>query len=425
MRIFQHRVVRRVVLGVAGALVVALVAWLGVRLAEARQLAVARDRFEVEVGPLPAPGTAVPAAAGEKRALALIQRLGGPAPLPEAADLVRIRQLLWRAPSTWSPAEVAGCRRFLAVNAPLLAAADRAAERRGAVLDGARFARPLDSADAGPLFTRAGAQASLLKARIRLALRDRSSAELRRGMEALAAEAEAFDTEPGALPRLIGLPQEKSLLQAMAWAAEDRDVDPRDLAAIRRLIPRQPIAAAVRQLFAGEASYLMATRFPPGRPWFSDAEMAQLLDGYRRRAQELERSPATVLPAVSRQLPAGVRPHSVPAVILAEVLPTFESVVDQIAAVSAARQLAELALDLRLGATKECAYPATLASLPLAHEPDPFTATLPHYQRDAQGGALLSNPTAAAAWDARPHSAPTKPPPYLWRLPPPCASAAL
>jgi hypothetical protein len=190
MRIFRHRVVRKAAMGVAGALLAALVASLGVRLAGARELAGARDRFEVEVGPLPAPEPAMPAAGG-KREPAFIRRLGGLARLPAAAELMRIRQLVWRPPSTWSPAEVDGCRRFLAANASLLAASDRAAERRDTALIGARVNRPLGSADPGPLLPRAGAQATLLKARIRLALLDRSSVELHRGMEALAAEAPA------------------------------------------------------------------------------------------------------------------------------------------------------------------------------------------------------------------------------------------
>jgi hypothetical protein len=426
MRIFPNRVAQRVGLGVAVALLLALVAWLHVRVAGARQLAVARDRFEVEVGPLPVPGIARSTASEKREPAAFLQRLGGPARLPAPADLMHIRQLYVRAPSTWSAAEVDECRRFLAANASLRVASDRAAERRGTAFVGARVDLPWEPADTGPLLTRAGAQASLLKARIRLALHDRSSAEMRRGMEALAAEVEAFRTEPGALFLLMGLPQEKSLLQATAWVVEDRDVDPRDLAAIQRLLPRrQPMAAAVRHLAAGEAGYLVASNIQLGRPWNSDANLAQVLDGYRRLVLELEAGrPGKVRPASLRESRTAARPQTVPALILDSVRPNFEDVVEQIAAISAASQLAELALDLRLGATQGCAYPATLASLPLAREPDPFTARRPRYQRDAQGGALLSNPSAAAAWDASPHSATTKPPPYAWRLPPPCASAA-
>ena len=125
-------------------------AWLAVRLAAAHQLAVARNRFEAEVGPLPR--NAKPATGG-KREAAFIERLGGPARLPDDADLVRIRQILWRAPSTWSPAEVDACRRFLAANAPLRAAADRAAERHGTAVVAARGASPWGPADPGRLWS--------------------------------------------------------------------------------------------------------------------------------------------------------------------------------------------------------------------------------------------------------------------------------
>src|ERR1700688_845845 len=92
MQISRHEVIRRVGLSLAGALLLALAAWLAVRLAGAHRLSAARERFEAEVGPLPRiikPG-------GGSREPAFIQRLGGPARLPDEADLTRIRQLLWR-----------------------------------------------------------------------------------------------------------------------------------------------------------------------------------------------------------------------------------------------------------------------------------------------------------------------------------------
>lgn len=333
---------------------------------------------------------------------------------------MHIRQLLWHAPSTWSPREVDDCRRFLAVNASLRAASDRAAERRGTASIGARSASLWDPADTGRLLTRAGAQTTLLKLRVRLALGERSSAEIRRSMEALAAEVEAFETEPGMLFQLIGLSQEKGLLQAMAWVTEERDVDRQELATMRRLVPQRPLEVAVRQLFAGEAGYMLAS----ARPAFPDTDVAQVLDGYRRLSLVLEHRRGAVLgPAVSREPRAAAHPNTLAAAILASGRPSFESVVEQIAAISAARQLAALALDLRLAATRGCAYPETLDSLPLAREPDPFTAQRPLYVHDAQGGALLWNPSAAAAWNTLPHCATTRPPPYVWRLPPPCAPA--
>ncbi len=396
-------------------LLIALVAWLAVRLAGAVRLSLARDRFEAEVGPLPRMAKPF---AGENAESGILARLGGPARLPDEADLMRIRELNRRAPSSWSPAEVDGCRRVLAANAALLAAADRAAERRRTALPAVRGGSSWDPADA--LASRAGAQTSLLKLRIRLALRDHSYAEMRRGMDALVAEVDALETEPAMVFKIFGLTQEKGLLQAMAWVVEDRDVDGQDLAALRRLLPHRPLAAAVRQLFAGEAWYMLAT----DQPALSDLDLAQLLDGYRRLSLKLEQGRGATRQEPAREPRPPAHPASLPAAILALTGPNFEAVADQVAATLAARQLAELALDLRLAAARGCAYPESLDTLPLGREPDPFTARRPRYVRDARGGALLSNPSAAAAWDALPHGAKTKPPPYDWRLPPPCAPPA-
>lgn len=415
---------RRTGTAAAAVLLLALVAWLAVRLAGAHQLRAARDRFAAEVGPLPPLGVA-PAAVRGSREKALLDRLGSPARFPNLADLAQIRPLLRRDFSTWSPAEIGACRRFVAGNAPLLAACERAAEHNAAPSPGVGAALPWDPVDPSTLINRANADATLLEARVRLALHDRSLPEMRRAMVALGVEAAAFDAEPGMFLHLVGMQQEKALLQAMAWALEDPGVEPGDLALLRRLLPRQPVAAKLRQLVAAEAGYVLASQAQPGRLKLSDAETARLLDGYRRLAGELAPRPGAVVAASSRDPSRTTRYRSLPAAILAMMRPTFESVAAQTAALAASRQLAELAFDLRLAAARTCAYPASLDALPLGGVTDPFTARLPRFERDARGGALLSNPNAAAAWLALPHCAKTRPPPYEWRLPPfPCTPAA-
>jgi hypothetical protein len=426
MQILRNEVVRRLGLGTAGALLLALAVWAGIRLAGAYQLAAARGRFAAAVG-APPPARLFLGADGGGWERAFEERLGGPARLPDPAGLARMRQLLERAPSAWSAAETAECRRFLAVNASLLAAGERAADRRVAA-PRATFAAVLRepaSADSSRLWTRALVQDSLLRLRIHLALRDRSPAGVARPMEGLAASAEAFEDEPGMPFQLYALDLEKGLLKEAAAIAADPGVDARDLAAIRRLLPHRPIATRVRQLFAGEAGYLLATNGDRGRAALSAADLARLLDGYRRLALVLERGPGAS-PAAATQAArssAGGR-RTLPSAILALVASNFESSVQRIEVIAAARQLAELALDLRLAALPACAYPATLGGLPVGREPDPFTGRLPSYQRDAQGGALLSNPSAAAASEALPKGPRTKPFPFVWHLPPPCPPSA-
>ena len=245
---------------------------------------------------------------------------------------------------------------------------------------------------------------------------------MRRSKEALAAEVEAFETEPGMLLQLIGLAQEKGLLVAMAWVAAEPDVDRQDFARLRRLLPHRQLGAAVRKLFAGEAGYALAY----DRSQLADADVAQLLEGYRR----LPRLPG----ARPRRGPAGrhhgsraLRPIPIPC--RQRSLPLSDRTLNPPSSRSPRSppraSWRSWLSDLRLAAARGCAYPETLEALPLASEPDPFTARRPRYAREAQGGATLSNPSAAAAWDALPHCAKTKPPPYVWHLPPPCASAAL
>lgn len=414
----------------AAVLLLALVAWLALRLAGAHQLRAARSRFEAEVGPLPPPAPAAPAgsslaAVRSQRERALLHRLGAPARLPASADLARIRPLLWRAPSTWSPAEVGACRSFLVGNASLLAACDRAAEHGAAPSAGAGVAPPWDSVDPAGLVSRANADALLMEMRVRLALHDRRYPEMRRAMAALATEAAAFDAEPGMLCFDLRLQHEKALLRAMAWVVEDPGVEPQDLAWLRRLLPLHPVAVSARWLVAGQAGFVLASWMQPGRARLSDAEAALLLDGYRRVALDLTSRRGVVVAASFPPPRTTARYRSLPAAILALTRPSLELLAAQAAALAAAHQLAELALDLRLAAARTCAYPARIDSLAPARIADPFTAALPRFERDARGGALLWNPSAAAAWPALPHCAKTKPPPYVWRLPPlPCTPAA-
>ncbi|HVT60370.1 MAG TPA: hypothetical protein VHR45_18500 [Thermoanaerobaculia bacterium] len=343
---------------------------------------------------------------------------------------MRVRQLMGRAPSSWSAEEVDRSRRFVAANASLLAACERAAERRerrGTAFDGGA-ALPWESADINQLWRRAHNQSILLRTRIGLGLRERSPGEVRRGMEALAAEVEAYAAEPGMLFQLYELPLEKSLLRAMAWVAAERDIDSGDLAAMRQLLHRRPVAATIRRAFAGEAGYLLAIEGRRGYQRLSDADAAEVLDGYRRLALALARMTGTRGAAGAagvRESPHAARYPTMARAILALVRPNFEEVAKQIAATAAARQLAELAFDLRLAGRRECAYPETLEGVPRAGEPDPFTARLPSYRRGAVGGALLANPSAAAAWQALPRCATSLPLPFEWRLPPPCAAAAM
>jgi hypothetical protein len=406
----------------AAALLLALGFWYGMPLAGAYQLAAARGRFEAEVGHPPEVSVAVGRTGLEQ---AFEERLGGPARLSDAAGLLpRLRELLERAPSTWSPGEVEGCRRFLAANTALLAAGERAAERQLAASSGASQTAVSEPwrLDISHIWHRASNQQSVLRLSIHLALADRSPANVGRAMAGVAAGVKAFQDTPGMQFQILALELEKGFLKELAAVVADPGVDAGNLTAIRRLLPQPPVAARVRQLFAGEAGYLLTVSSGRGRGPYSDADLARILDGYRHLARTLATRGGAPLAAANRTSSA-TGPHTLPGAILAALGPTFESIVDHIEVIDAAHQLAGLALDLRLAAPPACAYPATLDALPMSSEPDSFTGHRPEYRRDAQGGALLSNPAAAAAAASLPHCPKTKPYPFIWHLPPPCGPA--
>jgi hypothetical protein len=423
---------------ILGPPLVALGNRLGMPWASAHRLATARGRFEAEVGRPPAVDATVDYAGFEQ---AFEERLGGPARLSDPAGLLpRLRGLLERAPAAWSNGDVEECRRFLAANTALLAAGERAAERHVAALPGAAESslREPRSLDISRIWNRAASQQSVLRLSIHLDLADRSPANVGRAMAGLAAGVKAFQDTPGMQFQMLALDLEKGFLKELAAVVADPGVDAANLTAIRRLLPHPPVEARVRQLFAGEAGYLLAVNSGASRTkgQYSDADLAQVLDGYRHLALALATRGGTRVAAANRT-PAASGPRTLPGAILAELGPIFEAIVDRIEAIDAAQQLAGLALDLRLAAAQACAYPATLEGLPLGSEPDSFTHHRPEYRRDdvqrgqvapggqaGQGGALLSNPAAAAASAALPHCPKAQPYPFTWRLPPPCPPAA-
>src|SRR5262249_31746658 len=159
---------------------------------------------------------------------------------------------------------------------------------------------------------------------------DRSSIEVRRGLEALAAEVDALETaESGGMAFfLLGLAQEKGLLQALAWVVEEPSVAPQDLVAARRLLPHRSFPTLVRTMYASEAGSLLAHR--PSA--LSDADMAQVLDGYRELPMTVEQA-RSALAAGSRASRATSPPKTLPAALVAAVRPNFASTVEQIATI--------------------------------------------------------------------------------------------
>ena len=112
------------------------------------------------------------------------------------------------------------------------------------------------------------------------------------------------------------------------------------------------------------------------------------------------------------------------------IFQVFESVIFPQTAISAgrvqstmsSRNLANVALRIRIEGLQTGAYPETLASFPEALRPDPLAGKPLTYVRRANGSASLTVPDFGALWkrisDVGPGSQP-----YIWELPAPAKAS--
>ncbi|HVT17631.1 MAG TPA: hypothetical protein VHQ90_15825 [Thermoanaerobaculia bacterium] len=413
------RMYRRLAWAAAAGVCLAFASWLALCGYGSYRLGAARARFAREVAPLPAAGPLRPELA-MARERALWRRVAAAGPLAAGDGLRRARAVLSRPPVEWSTQELTQLRQLLAANAEILAAAHRAAEA----------SEPPAEREVGPwqpwapansaLVSQAMQRATLLWAEIGLGVRDRSPQEIMRAVRALAAEVAAFQREPGALFQVVGANLENKLLHGIAWIFQEGLLGQQDLETIRRALSRPEQAGAIGRLVAAEAAYAlrMTATLSPGAERLPGCDAAELLDGFRRFAVESRKPFLEAQRAVTAQWRRAAQPGSVAEVVLPLLLPNFSTGIGQLQANAASRQLAGLAIELRLVATRRCAFPDDLSRLPSAAQPDPFAGGLPLYAQQPGGGVLLANPAASRAFRAGLGHA--VPPPFEWWLPHPC-----
>jgi hypothetical protein len=420
--------VRSFLLGAAGILLLGLISWGARHAYDAWSLGAARARFGRAVAPLPA-NRRLRRDEEAAREQALWRRAGVARLAAAPAGLQAVRAALARSPAEWSEAEMGQVRQLVAAHRGSLQAAHRAADqaaddpgppRRPAAAAGADPPPPWVPRGPDPLIAQANLQATLLRAEIGLALRDHAPAEALPGLRALAAEAAAFQAEPVAMFQLVGAGLESRMLQCIAWIVQDEGAASADLEAIERVLPRQAPASAIARMLAAEAAYeLQVIDSRPLRERLSGHDEAALLDGMRRFAVRSQQPYSEARRALRESAPPPSQATTVPELFLPLLLPNFESAIVQLKANGASRELARLGIALRLAAARRCAYPADLAALPAA-APDPLTGRQPVYAREPSGGARLALPTAGAVFRAELVNPGLAPPPFDWRLPPPC-----
>jgi hypothetical protein len=102
--------------------------------------------------------------------------------------------------------------------------------------------------------------------------------------------------------------------------------------------------------------------------------------------------------------------------------PSAKSSVGRLQSTLSLRELARIALAVRLAGLATGSYPETLASLPGAMQPDPFAGKPLTYERRADGSARISVPGFEKLW-TRITDASASSQPYLWELPAPTRTA--
>ena len=404
----RRRAAKRAAAWAVGLGVAALAAWWAFDLWAERRLAEAADWYAEP------PEAAVERAAGPD-----LGRLQAEAPAFEwsAGEREGLEALAAAAGRRWTPEERDVARRLVAA---------RQAELSDLVrrLRGDRAPTPPGPR---PAASRAGAASAgvpendqhllrgsrLLATAARLALEDGRPERTVEGAEALAALARAYEGRPDLYHQILASSFEIRFLSLLADLLASPDVRRGHLERLGdSLIARDP-EDAVRRAVRGEGRIVLAALEDPDPGWAggrvsapcTELEVARVLDGYR----ELAETPGTDL----HERPDARARSGRRATLSAMLIPNIVEAVTKMRAMAASRQLARLALALRLAALDDGAYPARLASLPGAGEPDPFAGGRPRWEVGPEG-AVLSNPAADALWErvGRPAG-----PPFTWRLP--------
>ena len=327
----------------------------------------------------------------------------------------------------WSPAELAAARELVG---PRRAEADRLGElvRTGGASAAAGSGTAARGAgeDAGGANTYAGDVPLLRASRLlavdaRVALAEGDVERAVERVEDLGALVRAFEGAPGMVRQMFAAAVEGGQLRAVADLVASPAVGRGHLERLRAAFSDLDTETALRRMMRAEAEEALAAmeQLPSDGP--ADGTLvklaaAEIVSAYR----ELATTPfAAVRERHDRRIAAAESPDSPADVVVGLAIPNMVEGVLKIQAAGSARQLARLALALRLHALDEGAYPATLDALlvPAGPDslagPDPLAGQPPRWQV-GPGGAVLSNPAAEALWRGAERRSD---PPFVWRLP--------
>ena len=316
-----------------------------------------------------------------------------------------------KAPSEWSPEEVAALRDAITLNRDGLAVL---AHARG--LEESSFGIPLRQGNEAklPNLLEIINATKLVFARGNLALLDGDRAAAVQDTTLLGAVAMALQREHALIVQLIGIAVEKYQLRLAHTLVQDPALTAEELKQIEGSVLRGDVRAAFatsvaaggaaicsefRETGAGVASGTHTESVPEAfrvlRPVVGDASAAYCLDSYREIAAALDAPSSRLRDRLDRAQKRldeswGTR------LVSKLVLPNLVNASERASVNLELRRLTLAAATLRDRARADGAYPSDLAGLPPGAAPDPEGAGQWTYERLPDGSARLSAPATAA-----------------------------
>jgi len=386
----------------------ALALWIGLSAWASWRLERARARLVAVVGRVEPAGQRPEAASAAEQDAILWLFEGTAAVAVDDEESEHLREIIRRGPDSWSPEE----REMVATLARREAEALALLERAGALHGGSTSAAIDDQR-----LLEDGAQllrgTMLLLARAGLALDDGPS-DAGRTLSALAGIARTLQAGSGPPRQLFGTTVEGFYLRGVQWMVEDPAVPAAVLADLLDDLSTTPSAERIRAMVAPLETVGDATE--PETSWWQRLERASTLTTLRQMV-EASGEPGALLAMAG---PGGGSDAPGDDALAELAMPNLIDAALRMQAVEASRQLARVVLGLRIQAAADGVPQLWLPWIGRRLEgatPDPLAGGRPLVTAE-DTTILISNPTAAGAWETRWGSLPGErtPPPYVWRL---------
>ena len=337
----------------------------------------------------------------------------------------RLGELVRRPPAGWSDEDRRFVGRLVSDHAEVLALLRRTAPELPRAPFPDLTGLEADTADGGSDLLDLLRASKLLLGRAGLGLLEGEPREAASDLVVLGGLADAVGRQPELVYVLVGQAVESLYLRGARWAAADPGTPAAALESILAAMSPQPAgkrySAAMARTAAQYATLIEREEIPLGRlerlaPWLRDLEQSSILDASRRMA-EASGDPLSLADTAEEM--RGER--SIGAIVTSLLIPNMVDSLYKARALDASRQVARLALELRLHREG----PSTGAGGPAGRAVGSRSPGVEVRVRE-DGSLVLSDPEARAAWEERwGHLEHAVPPPYVWELPARDAAVAM